>query len=177
MKPKPSKPPRIKKGHKKPSFKPNADEVERRITAVELLLSRGARKHEIHTAMAKEFGIHSRTADEYTARARARLMTRLNKSKDQHRCESLAFYESMMRAADAKPGDKIRACQRKDELLGLDSPKKTVISGPDGGPIQTEDKTLEPRVPKKRLLALIGALEDTVSDGTGGTIGETRNGE
>jgi hypothetical protein len=142
----PSKPPilRPKSGHKRPCYKPNNDEVERRITAVELLLSRGARRTEIHQQMEKQFGVHWRTADRYLARAREALMKRLNKSKDEHRCESLAFYESVMRSGEAKASEKLMACKRKDELLGLDAPRRTEVSGPDGGKIELEDKSTRP---------------------------------
>ena len=54
--------------------------------------------------------------------------------------DSLAFYEAITTDPKASAGDKVRARHRIDQLLGLDTPQRLELSGPDGGKIQVEEK-------------------------------------
>jgi hypothetical protein len=169
-------------------LKPTNDELEKRIEEVELLMARGARPSQIHAAICKKYGIHWNSVNRYMVRARKNIQKRFARSREQHRADSFTFYESMIMAGDASPGAKIRARQRIDELLGLDAPKRTELSGPDGVPIQTEDKTEPPTLTPAQLRRIIHTLEPNAltngeakhqhnGESGNGKVGEARAGE
>ncbi len=113
-----------------------AADVEKRVEDCELLLSRGIRKSQIHEAMRKKYGSSWQQCDRYLSRAREKMLLRLARARDEHRSDSLAFYESMLQSSDVKPHDKILARKQIDELLGLAAPKRHELSGDENSPIQ-----------------------------------------
>jgi hypothetical protein len=156
--------------------KSTAAEVERRVETCELLLSRGGRKSQIHSAMKKEFGVSWQMASIYVSRARANLLKRLGKPKEQHRCESLALYESVIQSPDSKPNDRIHARQRIDELLGLDAPRQIEHGGMEGAapiPVEAtvtvltpaEDKRMEELQRNRMLRELAGKVAPLLTKG------------
>lgn len=63
-------------------------------------------------------------------------------------------------SAEAGPGDKryldvvLRCIDRRCKLLGLDAPAKQELSGPDGGPIRTEDVSITEEERISRISAI-----------------------
>ena len=84
---------------------------------------------QLHAEFAKRWGCHWRTIDRILVRARALLMERLQRSREDFRAESLAFYEALTADPHASVAEKTRARQRIDELLGLDAPTRQELSG------------------------------------------------
>lgn len=57
--------------------------------------------------------------DDIIDRAHAHMIAQLNRPVEVMRAESVAFYQGIIKTAD-KDGDRIKARQRIDELIGLD---------------------------------------------------------
>ena len=114
---------------------------------------------ELHSLFCDKFKIHWVTVDRLVIRARRLLLDRLGRSKEDFRSESLAFYESITNSTDATAGEKIRARQRIDELLGLDAPRQHELTGRDGNAIEVRSI---PEVPRTidRLNELLRVSQD-----------------
>ena len=178
-KPKPKKPPVIRRGQRKPFIKATVEQINERIELVENLLGQGVKTGQIKRAIISQYGVAYGQVLIYIARARANIQKRFSQNKEEHRADSFSFYEAIAAPnSKASAGARLRARQRIDELLGLDAPRRTEFSGPDGAPIATEDKTPTPRIGKARLNAMIATLESMTEGSTDGhSNGETRNGE
>lgn len=92
----------------------------------------------LHKEFMKRWGCSWRTVDRIVSRARTELAARLGRPREAFRCDSLNFYEAKTQDPKASVGDQIRARQRIDELLGLDAPRRSEISGPDGEALQIQ---------------------------------------
>jgi hypothetical protein len=57
--------------------------------------------------------------------SRARLLEETGRSKEEHRGDALAFYESVIRAQDSTTLERLRAQERIDKLFGLEAPAQT----------------------------------------------------
>jgi hypothetical protein len=133
------------KPDKKPAEKPKIGRGDRPTDAVidgrtaEMVAVLSTRPHvqrvQLHVQFCERWRCHWRTVDRIVARARKEIFDRLGRSKEQFRCESLAFYEAMTADPKASVAEKTKARQRIDDLLGLDAPKRSELSGPDGGPL------------------------------------------
>ncbi len=154
-----------------PGSKPSALQMEQRITEVEMLLSLGSRRTQIHAAMEAKYNIDWRTTDRYMSRARANLVKRSQKPKEEHCLDSFNFYQAIALNSAARPSDRITARKRIDELFGLDAPRRTEISGPEGSPIAFGD--VKVYVPEKRSLVAIGNGEvESRGNGKGDDTGQ-----
>lgn len=143
-KPKVKKPPVIRRGNKKPFVKHTPQEIEKRVDDVETLLGRRARKSQIHEIICKKYNVDWRTVDLDIGRARARLLQRLNETKNEHKSKALALYEQILLTGN--PREKILAQERIDKLLGLEAPRQIGIGGGDGmPPVQTVVKDVTER--------------------------------
>jgi len=78
-------------------------------------------------ACMKKWGVTYREARGYLKDAKDLLMRDLMRGRDEHRCESLAFYRSVILDPNASTADKIRARERIDKLLGLEQPVKAEV--------------------------------------------------
>jgi len=107
-----------------PFKKSSSEVVDRRIAFVERML-RGTQyslKSEMLTVIKEEFKVERKMAEEYMARARDRLVLRLNQARADHRADSLAFYEGIISNPTTTAFEKIRARENVDKLLGLPLP-------------------------------------------------------
>ena len=129
-------------------------EIEERVTAVYRLVIHGASRDEILRHAAEKWGLATRQAEDYLARANARFAKlaayvreeELGKARD--RFEFL--YGRNIKAQDFKAArDNVNDVVN---LLGLAAPKKTQneLTGANGGPVQIErvmsDAELEARL-------------------------------
>lgn len=136
-------------------IKPTAKEVIKRIRQAAELICSGHRRSQIIEAMCSEYGVAWQTVQEYCRRARELLIEESGKPKHEHVAEVLGEYQVLLR--DADHGNKLHALKGKRELLGLDQPKKTEISGPAGGKIELEHKVGKP-IDYARLEGLASTL-------------------
>jgi len=113
--------------------------IENRIKEMVTRISSNPSAHrcELHAEFCDKWNCHWATVDRILLRARAYLLEQLRRSKEDFRCESLAFYQSKLTDPEATTSEQLRARQRIDELLGLDAPKQTEISGRDGAALST----------------------------------------
>ncbi len=144
-KPPTKKAPVIRAGQTKPFVKATLEEQAERIELVEGLLGQGARTGQIKRALKTQYGLEHAQSMVYIGRARDNIRKRFGKNREAHRADSFAFYEAMATATSkATPIVKLRARQRIDELLGLDAPHRTELSGIEGQPIPVHVKTNDP---------------------------------
>jgi len=152
----------VRPGQRRPFVKPTQAQVEERVVEVENLLRAGPiLKSTIIAHVKKKFNVEWRTAEEYLARARARLLLRLDQKKSEHRAESLAFYEGAILDSQATVGEKIRARERIDKLLALElqHPVRIEHSGSISTGVSVEELRLD-LATRKRLLESIRRFQD-----------------
>lgn len=135
---------------KRKAIKPTNQEKEERISEVITVLSKSPNIHktQIRRIFCPRWNVHWVTVDRYVLHARHQMMVRLRRSREDFICESLAFYESILNDATATAGEKIRARQRIDELLGLDEPRMTY------GRLQVIHPKEEPKIINERVVDL-----------------------
>lgn len=111
--------------------------IHERVTEAVIILSNRptVQRSQLHKELTARWQCHWKTVDRIVGRARAELIKRLERSKEIFRSESLAFYEALCVDPKASVADKTRARQRIDDLLGLDAPKRSELSGVNGGPL------------------------------------------
>ena len=111
---------KIRNGQKKPYTKCTQAEMERRIQRTEELLRTGPiLKHELLKKIKREFGVDWRMGEDYIARARSRLILHVAKAKEEHRADSLAWWEGNLLTSATTIQEKQTARKQMDELLGL----------------------------------------------------------
>jgi hypothetical protein len=104
-------------------------------------------------ACMKKWGVGPAEARGYVKEARELLMQDLLRSKEEHRCDALAFYRSVILDPNASTVDKIRARERIDKLLGLEQPVKAEVEmSVRRSDIPVDSLPLEVR---KRILELV----------------------
>jgi hypothetical protein len=81
------------------------------------------------------WGVTPRTIESYLARAQKRIVDATKKKPEWHKLRALNFYESVVAGPDAEMGERLRAQERIDRLLGLESPTEHHQSGKGGGRI------------------------------------------
>ncbi len=127
--------------------KPTRKEYDTRIDAVAKLLVQGAKKGEIKKQAKDQWGVSARTVENYLARARERLIAEMDEPKEVLVLQALHIYEAVINDGESYGMEKIKARERIDKLLGLESPFRHELSGPGGKPIQTS--TLSPEAARK----------------------------
>jgi hypothetical protein len=166
----------------KPFRKATYEQIEERIELVQSLLSQGVLKGQIKRVILAKYGITARQCEEYISRAKDAIRKQFGQNKDQHRKDSFAFYQAIAApGGKASPGARLRARQRIDELLGLDAPRVQQISGPEGGPIQSETFTIEKPLSREAGRKMLELLENRIghngaSNGAGDSNGESHSG-
>ena len=104
--------------------KSDPDELEARYEFTGFLLSRRLYKSDIKRNLMRKYSVSSRTCETYLAEAKRRMVDRSGRSRDEHRMDSLAFYESIVSGPESDIRDKMNAQTRIDWLLGLEAPSK-----------------------------------------------------
>lgn len=79
---------------------------------------------ELRRAIIDRWGVDQGLADAYIREARQQMLVELRKGKEEHRCQSYLFYRSFILDPELSPEVRLRAQERLDRLLGLDSPSE-----------------------------------------------------
>jgi hypothetical protein len=120
----------IRKGQRKPFNKAAAEVMEDRVTEVEAMLRAGpVLRGQLIRHIRTQFNVEYRMASEYIARARDRLILAVRRCKEDHRADSLSFYEGMIVSNTTSAREKLSARERIDKLLGLENPQQIEMSG------------------------------------------------
>jgi hypothetical protein len=118
----------IRAHNKKPFAKSTEEEVEQRIQYVEELLRTGPiLKHKLKDKIKKKFKVDWRQANEYIASARARLLLHVQKLKEEHRADSIAWWEGNLLDKKYSNQEKQTARKQIDDLLGLKQPTQLQV--------------------------------------------------
>lgn len=108
------------------------EEIEVRVEYVVMMLVEGRRRSEIIRFFRTQYSLAPRTVAHYIRRARKRLVSASEKSTDDLRAESYAWYMDVLRRDDVDVGTKLVARRAVDDLLGLQKPKKIAPTTSDG---------------------------------------------
>jgi hypothetical protein len=119
-------------GAGKKKSKPSQEELEERYRVTAQLLAKGLYKGQVKKALGAKYGIESRAAEDYIARAREILLAELNQARDIHKSDALAFYKSIITDPKATVGNKINAQKRIDFILGLHAPTRVAFTDANG---------------------------------------------
>lgn len=125
---------------RKKFVKPTAKEKEERIDfLVQLLAQRpGLTRFQVNRILAKRYNVGWQTAINYLRYAKEELRKRLDRPVEEIRSNAVNFYEAVITDSQHPIMARIKAQIALCKLLGLDSPQKVELSGPDGKPIQQE---------------------------------------
>jgi hypothetical protein len=144
-------------------------ELEERVDLTYRLLSEGMRKSAIKNALKAQFGVCSRTCENYLARARQRQLADLRETRDEHRAQSLAFYRAIVADSGATLRDRLLAQKRIDDLLGLDTPLRLAIAMGTVGGLDSEGAGRDVALDGAGVLSSIAqAVRASVVDGSRG---------
>jgi uncharacterized protein (DUF1778 family) len=152
LKPVPVKPPKnltgktivtpegkIRPGQRKVLKKATREEMEDRIDFCLKLLVRGCTTAEIHKNMAEKFNLHWRTIDEiYVVRAKKLRQERANISTGELR--DFVITNLLDVAKVGKDAQRISACAELIDIGGFRAPRRTELTGAEGGPIATKEE-------------------------------------
>jgi len=105
------------------------EEQDERIRLVADLLALGYFKAQIKQTVISRYGVTARTAERYLSRAREMLREYTEEDIEDHRGKALKVYWGVVRDPAATPMEKVRAQQRIDKILGLESAHKVEHSG------------------------------------------------
>lgn len=129
----------VRPGQTKIADRCTAREAERRTDMVEGWLREKPYLHsELRQMCREEFDIEWRMADHYIQRAKERLLMSLERTTEEHRARSLAFYEALYRNPAASVSDRLRARAAVDKLLGLRVPEKVHLE--HSGTVVTQER-------------------------------------
>ena len=112
------------KNGKKRAPRSTKKEYERRVQMVRKMLAARMTNGEIKRIASTQFGTSPRTVEEYIRRARALMLAEIGKSVEEHRSDAYALYCSIIANPNTPDRERIKAQERIDKLLGLESPVK-----------------------------------------------------
>lgn len=119
-------------------IKPDRAGHEERVDLALRLIASGLHDGRIKRLIAAQYDCSPRTVERYLRRARQIIFERRNRTKGELQAESMAFYERILADSKSSNREKLLARRRIDQLLGLEEPKRHELSGPNGGPIQSQ---------------------------------------
>lgn len=140
-------------GEQHKRVRPTRVEHAKRIEFVRNMLASGFSKGEIKTVTKATYGIKSSTVGRYVSRARERMLQETGKQKAEHVADSYEFYRKIQANPDEKSIVRLKARERIDKLLGLETPQRRELSGAGGQPEPEPDIGIEQR--RANLLAII----------------------
>ena len=91
------------------------------VQLIQKMLGRGYHNSDIEPAITKKFEISHRSVERYITRARREMREEVENYLEHHRVDSFFFYRSVIENPKAVERDRIRARERIDKLLGLDT--------------------------------------------------------
>jgi hypothetical protein len=117
----PAVPPRA--GRKRGRQTLTNEELHERIDFTAKMLARRLYKSDVKRVLKTKYHVSTRTCDEYISRARATLVEWTGRDLAEHRVDSLAYYEAVLRSTtDEDRG--MRAQARIDKILGIEAPQQ-----------------------------------------------------
>ena len=140
----------------KPFKKATNAQVEIMTEHVAELMVNQMSKFDIHRAMEKRFKLGWRQVDRYMTRAKTLLVKRASITRDQAREGGVNLLLDLIRTGDSNV--KLKAERRLGEIFGYNAPAEHRITTPVGMPLQTEDLTPAPKIPKAKLNEILNAL-------------------
>jgi len=150
--------------NKMPSRKPTKIEHQKRVRMCVELLSRGFRDGEIKREVSNRYDCSPRTVERYLRRARDELADELGASRAEHKARSLDQYRAILRnPGGTPPALLIKAQERIDKLLGLESPHK--VHQEIEGKVSVLDALTSPEI--VRIRRGRGSMEESSSNGNG----------
>lgn len=133
-------------------------ELVERVALVKKMLCGGYAKCDVKRLIASKFGVDFRTIERYLARARREILDDIGIPKDEHQGNSLTFYKSVLSDPKARNFEKLKAQERIDKLLGLESPQRHEHTGSEGGPVQY-DCTIHEQIQSAKQAVLEGSTQ------------------
>lgn len=112
------------------------EEWEDRVTFTAKLLAKKLYKSDIKRVLYRKYEIGYRQAENIITAAKKLILEETGKTKAEHKVESLAFYENVIRDPQTGTGEKLAAQAAIDRLLGLASPDDEDGDGKGGTIIQ-----------------------------------------
>ncbi|QDT42222.1 hypothetical protein Pan241w_23030 [Gimesia alba] len=91
------------------------------VALIQKMISHGHFTCDIKTAIAEKFTISRRSVERYITRARREMQQEVENYLERHRAESFFFYRSIADSPHSADRDRLRARERIDKLLSLDT--------------------------------------------------------
>ena len=113
----PNDPPAPRKARSK-YVKPSNDDLEKRVEFTLYLISRRIYKHQIIDQLKRKYDVTPRTCETYISRAREKIQENSGRTREEHRVDSIAFYESIVAAPDTTMHQKMAAQEKLDWIFG-----------------------------------------------------------
>jgi hypothetical protein len=127
---KPIKRAKLKPGN--PGKRATVAEVQERIIGVAKLLVKRLHRYQIAQFLYDKFGLSSRMANSYIARAHQYLIDQAERPREDFVAEAIGFYEDVLRDPESTRRDKFAAQAALREMLGLDMPFKVAPTNAEG---------------------------------------------
>jgi hypothetical protein len=126
--------------HRPRAPRPPDEEITQRVADVYVLLLNGTPRRHILQHAAKAWGVQTRQADEYIARASAEFKAQSALVYEQEHGKALARLDDLYYRAIKKDDIQraLEAQRERNKVIGLYAPTRTELTGADNGPIQTE---------------------------------------
>lgn len=151
------------KAPKGPRAKIEAD-IEERIEFVQNCLSRYVLKSEIKKLVREKYGeISHQSIESYLSRAKQRILAGIQKTREECRAQSVAFYESVLMDPNATTMERLKARQRLDAVLGTNAPTKVAVTDTDG-------KDVSPDEARARVSDLARGVLNRIGNGGTGAV-------
>lgn len=123
--------------------RPTDEEIVQRVSDVYVLLLNGTPRRSILQHAARTWGVKTRQADEYIARASAEFDARSAVIYEREHGKALARLDDLYYRAITKGDLKLAldTQRERNKVLGLYAPTRTELTGAAGGPIKHMDVT------------------------------------
>lgn len=109
----------------------NRDTQARIVILIQKMLTHGHFTGDIKDAISEKFRISGRSVERYITRARREMQQEVENYLERHRADSFFFYRSIVDNPNSADRDRLRARERIDKLLSLDTQARSEKDGPD----------------------------------------------
>lgn len=99
----------------------NRDTQARIVLLIQKMLTHGHFTGDIKDAISEKFRISGRSVERYITRARREMQQEVENYLERHRADSFFFYRSIVDNPNSADRDRLRARERIDKLLSLDT--------------------------------------------------------